>query len=58
MEATFSYWKPVFYLLEAEGFACWLLYARRAQVSSCTLTIEAANALAGDLDCGDEPLAG
>lgn len=25
MEATSSYWKPVFYLLEAEGFECWLL---------------------------------
>ncbi|MBE1494625.1 transposase [Amycolatopsis lexingtonensis] len=25
MEATSSYWKPVFYLLEAEGFDCWLL---------------------------------
>lgn len=24
MEATGSYWKPVFYLLEAEGIACWL----------------------------------
>jgi transposase len=28
MEATSDYWKPVFYLLEAEGFACWLLNAR------------------------------
>ena len=27
MEATSSYWKPVFYLLEAEGFECWLLNA-------------------------------
>jgi transposase len=27
MEATSSYWKPVFYLLEAEGFPCWLLNA-------------------------------
>jgi transposase len=25
MEATSAYWKPVLYLLEAEGFACWLL---------------------------------
>lgn len=25
MEATGDYWKPVFYLLEAEGFTCWLL---------------------------------
>src|SRR5919112_4193530 len=25
MEATSSYWKPVFYLLEAEGFECWLV---------------------------------
>ncbi|MGO1057474.1 IS110 family transposase [Crossiella sp. CA198] len=25
MEATSSYWKPVFYLLEAEGLSCWLL---------------------------------
>jgi len=38
MEATSSYWKPVFYLLEAEGFRCWLLNARhvvrvRADVS-------------------------
>ncbi|MEU0558092.1 IS110 family transposase [Dactylosporangium sp. NPDC006015] len=27
MEATSDYWKPVFYLLEAEGFECWLLNA-------------------------------
>ncbi|MEU0562944.1 IS110 family transposase [Dactylosporangium sp. NPDC006015] len=27
MEATSDYWKPVFYLLEAEGFQCWLLNA-------------------------------
>lgn len=25
MEATSDYWKPVFYLLEAEGFECWLV---------------------------------
>ena len=28
MEATSDYWKPVFYLLESEGFTCWLLNAR------------------------------
>jgi transposase len=28
MEATSDYWKPVFYLLEAEGFTCWLLNAK------------------------------
>lgn len=27
MEATSDYWKPVFYLLEAAGFECWLLNA-------------------------------
>jgi transposase len=31
MEATSSYWKPVFYLLEAEGFMCWLLNARHVK---------------------------
>jgi transposase len=31
MEATSSYWKPVFYLLEAEGFTCWLLNARHVK---------------------------
>jgi hypothetical protein len=31
MEATSSYWKPIFYLLEAEGFTCWLLNAKHAQ---------------------------
>ena len=31
MEATSSYWKPLFYLLEAEGFTCWLLNAKHAQ---------------------------
>ena len=31
MEATSSYWKPVFYLLGAEGFACWLLNARHVK---------------------------
>ncbi|MEU7986648.1 IS110 family transposase [Streptosporangium canum] len=28
MEATSEYWKPVYYLLEAEGFTCWLLSAK------------------------------
>jgi transposase len=27
MQSTSDYWKPVFYLLEAEGFSCWLLNA-------------------------------
>jgi transposase len=31
MEATSAYWKPVFYLLEAEGLACWLLNARHVK---------------------------
>lgn len=31
MEATSSYWKPVFYLLEAEGLQCWLLNARHVK---------------------------
>jgi transposase len=31
MEATSDYWKPVFYLLEAEGFQCWLLNARHVK---------------------------
>jgi transposase len=31
MEATGVYWKPVFYLLEAEGFECWLLNARHVK---------------------------
>jgi transposase len=31
MEATGSYWKPLFYLLEAEGFTCWLLNARHVK---------------------------
>jgi transposase len=31
MEATGDYWKPVFYLLEAEGFTCWLLNARQVK---------------------------
>src|SRR3954470_18602278 len=31
MEATSSYWKPVFYLVEAEGFECWLLNARHVK---------------------------
>ena len=26
-----GYWKPVFYLLEAEGFTCWLLNARHVK---------------------------
>src|SRR3954469_9916306 len=28
MEATSDYWKPVFYLLEAQGFEVWLVNAR------------------------------
>src|SRR6266542_5406754 len=31
MEATSDYWKPLFYLLEAEGFECWLLNARHVK---------------------------
>ena len=31
MEATGDYWKPVFFLLEAEGFTCWLLNARHVK---------------------------
>jgi transposase len=31
MEATSDYWKPVFYLLEAEGFHCWLLNAKHVK---------------------------
>jgi transposase len=31
MEATSDYWKPVFYLLEAEGFTCWLLNAKHVE---------------------------
>ncbi|MCW2939380.1 MAG: Transposase, partial [Actinomycetia bacterium] len=31
MEATSTYWKPVFYLLEAEGFTCWLLNAQHVK---------------------------
>jgi transposase len=31
MEATSDYWKPVFYLLEAEGHECWLLNARQVK---------------------------
>ena len=32
MEATSDYWKPVFYLLEAEGFTCWLLNAKHVRM--------------------------
>jgi transposase len=31
MEATSDYWKPVYYLLEAEGFTCWLLNAQHVK---------------------------
>lgn len=31
MEATSQYWKPVYYLLEAEGFTCWLLNAKHVK---------------------------
>ena len=31
MEASSDYWKPVFYLLEAEGFTCWLLNAKHVK---------------------------
>src|SRR3954466_11536966 len=31
MEATSDYWKPEIYLVEAEGFECWLLHARHAK---------------------------
>jgi len=33
MEATSDYWKPVFYLLEAEGHECWLLNAKHVKNS-------------------------
>ncbi|MEW2386666.1 transposase [Micromonospora sp. NPDC047707] len=31
MEATSDYWKPVFYLLKAAGFQCWLLNAKHVK---------------------------
>ncbi|MBB4941493.1 hypothetical protein FHR32_005870 [Streptosporangium album] len=31
MEATSEYWKPVYYLLEAEGFTCWPLNAKHVK---------------------------
>ena len=31
MEATGDYWKPVYYLLEAEGHMCWLLNAKHVK---------------------------
>jgi transposase len=31
MEATSDYWKPVFYMLEAEGITCWLLNAKHVK---------------------------
>jgi transposase len=31
MEATSDYWKPVYYLLEAEWFTCWLLNAKHVK---------------------------
>lgn len=31
MEATSDYWKPVFYLLEAQGLRCWLLNAKHVK---------------------------
>lgn len=31
MEATGDYWKPAFYLLEAEGHVCWLLNAKHVK---------------------------
>jgi transposase len=31
MESTSDYWKPVYYLLEAEGFRVWLLNARHVK---------------------------
>jgi transposase len=31
MEASSDYWKPVFYLLETEGFKCWLLNAKHVK---------------------------
>jgi transposase len=31
MEATSSYWKPFFFLLEARGLECWLVNARQVK---------------------------
>ena len=31
MECTSTYWKGVYYLLEAEGFDCWLVNAREVK---------------------------
>jgi len=36
MEATSSYWKPVFYLLEAHGLDPWLVNARRQTSAGST----------------------
>ncbi|MGW4423260.1 IS110 family transposase [Streptosporangium sp. NPDC004631] len=35
MEAVSEYWKPVYYLLEAEGFTCWLLNAKHVKNVPC-----------------------
>jgi transposase len=31
MESTSSYWKGAYYLLEADGFECWLVNAREVK---------------------------
>ena len=31
MESTSDYWKGVYYLLESEGFDCWLVNAREVK---------------------------
>jgi len=31
MESTSTYWRGVYYLLEAEGFDCWLVNAREVK---------------------------
>ena len=35
MESTSTYWKGVYYLLEAEGFDCWLVNAREVKNGHC-----------------------
>jgi len=55
MEATSDYWKPVYFLLEREGFDC-LLY-QASQVKAGTYTSRAIRGPYPDLGCLPSPAA-
>jgi hypothetical protein len=55
MESTSTYWKGVYYLLEAEGFQCWLVNAREVKNVPGRAKTDLLTELPRGLRCGCVP---